>query len=131
MEYNRRKYHNVPACRTVNGREIKFDSKREASRYDDLMLLLRAGKIRSLKLQPEYTVQEAFTTPEGDRVRAVRYRADFAYEKLERNRYEDYDGPEYIDEWVPVIEDVKGVRTRPYLLKKKMMAEKGYTVREV
>lgn len=121
------KYFNRPERRG----KIMFASQKEARRYDDLMLLLRAGKIRDLKLQPEFTLQEAFTTPEGDKVRAIRYRADFAYDKLVRNRYEDYDGPEYIDEWVPVIEDVKGVRTQQYLMKKKLMAEKGLTITEV
>ena len=122
-----RKYHNKPERRG----KILFDSQKEARRYDELMLLLRVGRIRNLKLQPEYTLQEAFTTPEGERVRAVRYRADFSYEKQMRNRYEDYDGPEYIDEWVTVIEDAKGVRTQPYQLKRKLMAEKGLTITEV
>ena len=121
------KYFNRPERRG----KIMFASKMEARRYDDLMLLLRAGKIKNLRLQPEYTLQEAFTTPEGDKVRAIRYRADFAYDKLVRNRYEDYDGPEYIDEWVHVIEDVKGVRTQPYMLKRKMMAERGLIITEV
>ena len=111
--------------------KIMFASQKEARRYDDLMLLLRAGKIKNLRLQPEFTLQEAFTTPEGEKVRAVKYRADYSYEKLVRNRYEDYDGPEYIDEWVHVIEDVKGVRTQAYRLKKKMMAEKGYIITEM
>ena len=54
-KYNSRK--NV-----VNG--IPFDSQKEACRFGELLLLLKAGKIKDLKLQPEFTLQEAFKTPQ-------------------------------------------------------------------
>ena len=63
------KYGNKKAVR--NG--ITFDSQKEAARYDQLMLRLCAGEIRDLKLQPEFTLQEAFTTPLGECVRAIKY----------------------------------------------------------
>lgn len=124
-----RKYHNNPAVRG----SIRFDSQKEAARYDELIILLKTGKIRSLKLQPEYTLQEAFTTPDGTRVQAIKYRADFSYDILRHNRYEDYDGVEWIDEWEPVIEDVKSpaTKTQVYQMKRKMMMEKGYQITEV
>ena len=124
-----RKYHNNPAARG----SIRFDSQKEAARYDELILLLKTGKIRSLKLQPEFTLQEAFTTPDGERVQAIKYRADFSYDILRHNRYEDYDGVEWIDEWEPVIEDVKSPATKTpvYQLKRKMMMEKGFVIKEV
>ena len=96
------KYGNKKAVR--NG--ITFDSQKEAARYDQLMLLLCAGEIRDLKLQPEFTLQEAFTTPLGERVRAIKYRADFSYE---RPTEPDCTGAVH---WLPVVEDVKGFRTR-------------------
>lgn len=124
-----RKYHNNPAVRG----SIRFDSQKEAARYDELILLLKTGKIRSLKLQPEFTLQEAFTTPDGTRVQAIKYRADFSYDILRHKRYEDYDGVEWIDEWEPVIEDVKSpaTKTQVYQMKRKMMMEKGYQITEV
>lgn len=124
-----RKYHNNPAVRG----SIRFDSQKEAARYDELILLLNTGKIRSLKLQPEFTLQEAFTTPDGTRVQAIKYRADFSYDILRHKRYEDYDGVEWIDEWEPVIEDVKSpaTKTQVYQMKRKMMMEKGYQITEV
>lgn len=67
------KYRNRKTVR--NG--ISFDSQKEAARYDELMLMQCSGAIKDLKLQPEFTLQEAFKTPLGERVRAVRYRADF------------------------------------------------------
>ena len=52
------KYHNEP---DIRGR-LKFDSKKEARRFDELILLLNAGKIRKLKLQKQFTIQESYIT---------------------------------------------------------------------
>lgn len=109
-----RKYHNEPTVL----RGIRFDSKKEARRYEELMLLLRAGQIRKLKLQVDFTLQEAYTTETGERIQAIRYRADFAYERPTKP---DCYGAVY---WIPVVEDVKGVRTEGYKLKKKLMRER-------
>ena len=115
------KYHNQPAVRGG----VRFDSQKEARRYDELMILLRKGLIRDLKLQPQYTLQEAYTTPEGNRVRAIRYQADFSYEQMNQ---EIYGG------WEPVVEDVKSkaTMTRVYEIKKKLLFERhGITITEV
>lgn len=88
-----------------------------------MMMLERAGEIRGLRLQPEFTLQEAFTTQAGEKIRAIRYRADFTYEQKI---------VEGIDiRWAPVVEDVKGYRTKEYGIKKKLMAGAGIRVREV
>jgi hypothetical protein len=119
------KYH---AMKTVLG-NLKFDSTKEARRYQELMLLLHAGKIRRLKVQPEYTLQEAYTDPEtGERIRAMRYRADFSYE---RETAPDANGITY---WLPIVEDVKSpaTKTQLYRNKAKLLREKcGITIREV
>ena len=110
----KKKFGNVPTKR--NG--IRFDSKKEAGRYDELMALLRAGEIDNLKLQPQFTLQESYMTEEGERVRAIRYVADFSYTQ----------GGEF------VVEDVKSkaTATAQYKMKKKMMREKfGISVKEV
>lgn len=102
---------------------ITFDSQKEARRYNELMLLLRAGKIQDLKLQPEFTIQEAFTTPDGERVRSVKYRADFSYRRAVKEgantRLER------------VVEDVKGYRTKDYEIKRKLMLGIGIKVVEI
>ena len=98
--------------------KITFDSKLEARRYDALVVLLRCGEIADLKIQPEFTLIEAYTTPEGERVCAMRYRADFSY----------------IQDGKLVVEDVKSsaTRTRTYLDKRKLMREiHGIDVKEV
>lgn len=108
------KYRNKPTDR--NG--IRFDSKKEAKRFDELVVMLRAGQISNLKLQPQFTLQESYVTPEGERVRAIRYVADFSYWR---------DGEK-------VVEDVKSkaTATAQYKLKKKLMRERfGINVKEV
>lgn len=112
------KYHNQKDERQVEGKTLHFDSKKEARRFDELMLLLKAGEIHDLKLQPDFTLREAYTTPEGNRVQAIRYRADFSYER---------DGEK-------VVEDVKSraTKTRVYSIKKKLMREvHGIEISEV
>lgn len=108
------KYHNVEAARGA----LRFDSEKEARRYDELMIMLRAGVISDLRLQPQFTLQESYKTETGERVRAVRYTADFSYRfggKL-------------------VVEDVKSgpTRTKEYLRNKKFMRSRfGIDIQEV
>ena len=126
---SKEKYHNVRTDRTSEaGGRVKFDSKKEARRYDELMAMLRAGQIRDLKLQPQFTIREAYTTPEGQRVRAIRYQADFSYK---RPTEPDCTGEIH---WLRVVEDVKSraTKTRVYEIKKKLMREKlGIEIQEV
>lgn len=114
----RSKYGNVKTGRAA----LHFDSKKEATRYDELMVEQSAGAIRDLRLQVEFTLQGAFTTPDGQRVRAIRYKADFTYYRRAG------------DAWEFVVEDVKSraTRTKEYMMKKKMMVERlGLTITEV
>ena len=86
------KYHNTK----ING----YDSKAEAKRGFELELLERAGKIENLRRQVSFEL-----IPKQDGERAVSYVADFAYWQ---------DGK-------LIVEDVKGVRTSVYNLKRKLM----------
>lgn len=108
------KYNNIEAARGA----VKFDSQKEARRYDELMTLLRAGEITDLRLQPQFTLQESYKTESGERVRAVRYTADFSYRR---------DGQ-------LVVEDVKSrpTRTKEYLRNRKFMRAKyGIDIQEI
>ena len=118
-----RKYHNKPTERvTASGAVLRFDSQKEARRYDELAALERAGKIRDLRMQVDFTLQEAYTDSEGQRVRAIRYRADFTYRKIRDDPWEEYDG----SFWTLVVEDVKSraTKTKQYAMKRKMMKER-------
>lgn len=113
------------AQKTKRGK-LTFDSKKEAERYDALMLLQKAGEIRNLKLQVRYCLQEAYTTFEGERVKSIDYVADFVYER--RTAPDNY-GQRY---WLPVVEDVKGYRNQTYAMKAKMFKSRyGFAIREV
>lgn len=105
---------------------IKFDSEREAARFSELKVLRSMGKIRNLRLQTNFTLVEGYTTIEGERIKPMVYRADFVYERATEP---DCNGTVY---WLREVEDVKGMRTKEYQLKKKLMREKyGITIREV
>jgi hypothetical protein len=95
------KYHSKRTV--VDG--IQFASKAEARRYGELKLLDRAGLIQRLKLQPRYVLQEAFIHG-GKRIRAIEYVGDFEYWDVKRRAL--------------ICEDVKGMRTPVYRLKRKM-----------
>ena len=116
------KYHNRKCAVTIPGslKQITFDSIKEARRFGELELMKNTGKIRDLRLQVNFTLQEGFTTAEGERVRPIVYRADFVYQEPSPTG------------WRTIVEDVKGVRTKEYSMKRKMMLEKfGVDIREV
>jgi hypothetical protein len=88
----------APAAeRTLDG--ILFDSRAEATRYAELKMLLKAGHIQKLELQPRFPLVPA---QEGER--GLSYVADFAYEEAGHR----------------IVEDVKGMRTDVYKLKRKL-----------
>lgn len=133
------KYHNSPTERVAEGgKVIHFDSKKEARRYDQLTTLERLGQIRDLRLQVDFTLQEAYTDTQGRRVRAIRYRADFTYYEPPNRAIYGSHAPWYAEQsglsWVLVVEDVKSraTRTKEYLLKRKMLKDKlGIDITEV
>ncbi len=92
------KYHN----RKVEIDGIKFDSIKEGERYLELKLLLKAGKIRDLQMQVEFEL-----IPKQGGERACKYKADFVYHMADTGKM--------------VVEDVKGKRTREYIIKRKLM----------
>ena len=97
-----------------------FDSRREAEIYLDLLSRKQHGEILRIGLQPSYTLLEGFRDNEGKKQRAITYTADFFVT--------------YADGRNEVIE-VKGVKTRDYVLRKKlflhMMRETDSVFREV
>ena len=119
LRTQRRKSNKYNARKTtVCGHE--FDSKREAEIYLDLLSRKQHGEIVRIRLQPSYTLLEGFKDNTDNKQRAITYTADFFVA--------------YADGRNEVIE-VKGVRTRDYLLRKKlflhMMREKDIIFREV
>lgn len=93
-----RKYHSKKTI--VDGK--KFDSMKEAVRFRELYLLQRQGYIKNLQLQVRF---ELIPKQKGER--ACFYIADFVYTNCETGQM--------------VVEDVKGMRTEVYKIKRKLM----------
>lgn len=110
-----RKYRNKKTI--VDG--IVFDSRKEALRYRELSMLWRAGVISDLELQKEFELIPAQyeTFPrygkKGQRLKdgkrciekPVKYKADFVYK----------------ENGSVIVEDTKGVKTKDYIIKRKLM----------
>lgn len=97
MTIKRTKYRAVPTV--VDG--IRFDSKKEASRWVTLKLMQMACQITELERQVKYEL-----IPKQDGERACTYLADFRYFTKEGKR---------------IIEDCKGMRTEVYRIKRKLL----------
>lgn len=73
---------------------IKFDSKKEGNRYLQLKYLRKTGEIKEFELQPSWKAECG-----------IKYKADFLITWKDGSK---------------TIEDVKGVKTPTYRLKKKL-----------
>ena len=93
------KYKNIKTI--IDG--IKFDSKKEAARYCELKLMLKSNLISNLELQPSFDICPKLKW-NNKTLRKRVYKADFKYNQ---------DGLE-------IVEDVKGMRTQTYLLKRSL-----------
>lgn len=128
MRMKRSKYGNQKTV--VNG--IEFDSRKEAQRYQELRLLERAGRISNLRLQVKYVLiptqraasfelyksgpKKGMRKPGEVLEKECAYIADFVYTKGDET----------------VVEDAKGVRTKEYIIKRKLMLERyGIQIKEV
>lgn len=101
---------------TVEGKT--FDSKREATRYLELLMMQKNGEITGLDTQVPFELLPVQRDTVTNKVaeRAVKYVADFVYYK---------DGEK-------VVEDTKGYKTPDYILKRKMMLYfHGIRIREI
>ena len=68
---------------------LRFDSVKEYDRWNDLLLLKRAGSISNLQRQVPLIVQEEFRDSNGKRQRSIVYRADFTYTEKGQDIVED------------------------------------------
>lgn len=94
--------------RKVETEDGTFDSVKEYSRWQELKMMERAGEIYELQRQVPFVVIPAQRDDRGKLVeREVRYIADFTYREKCGNRL--------------VVEDTKGMRTKEYIIKRKLM----------
>lgn len=117
------KYHNK---KIIKDGEV-FDSIKEYKRWCELSLLERAGEITTLRRQVKYVLIPAQYEPDtvGKRggikkgkliERECSYIADFVYDERDSQ----------------VVEDTKGVKTKDYIIKRKLMLYiHGIRIKEV
>lgn len=107
----------------------RFDSKREARRYAELVALEEAGAIKNLRRQVKYILIPAQREPDTVGIRGgikrgallereCAYVADFVYTLVQTGE--------------EIVEDSKGFRTDVYVIKRKLMLYvHGIKIREV
>ena len=138
MQYKRKQARGrVPQVNKYHNRQVEydgmtFDSKKEAIRYAELKLLEKSGNIKDLKTQVRFDLIPVLREEPKEKYvrgpkkgqfkpgkvleRATYYVADFVYEENGKK----------------VVEDTKGVKTKDYILKRKLMLwVHGIRVREV
>ena len=109
-------YHKYKAKKVKYNNET-FDSKKEFERYLELLDLQKKGEIYDLKRQVEYELipaqygEPTYTKTGKEKKgkiieRGVKYIADFVYKDQDNN---------------VVVEDVKGIKTKEYIIKRKLM----------
>lgn len=102
MTFKKHKYH----AQKTNG----YDSKKEAKRAEVLKLMLKQGLISGLQEQVPYILcpKQDGVDYKGKKIclrREMKYIADFVY----------------IENGNTIVEDCKGMRTKEYLRKKRLM----------
>lgn len=102
---------------TIDG--ITFDSIKEAARWRELKYHVMGKIITDLKRQEPYMLIPPQFDENGRLIeRAVYYVADFVYTDIKTGK--------------TVVEDTKGVKTKDYIIKRKLMLERyGIRIREV
>ena len=113
FNYNKKnKYSNIKV--EMDGET--FDSRKEARRYYELKLLEKAGEIKNLQRQVKFVLipsqyEEVIDTKGKPKQKCIErecaYIADFQYQDAHTGEL--------------VVEDTKGVRTKEYIIKRKLM----------
>lgn len=121
--YYSRNYFNHSTKNKYNAKSveydgIQFDSQKEALRYKELTFLISQGIITDLQRQVKYLLIPAQREPatvgkrggikQGKLIEhECSYMADFVYKVVESGEI--------------VVEDTKGMRTKDYIIKRKLM----------
>lgn len=113
---------------TVDG--ITFDSKREYNRYCELKLLEKAGEISNLRRQVKFVLIPAQYEKTTERYTRGKNKGELKQGRLIERECAYIADFVYIDnkEGKKVVEDTKGMRTKDYVIKRKLML-KNYGVR--
>ena len=103
--------HKYGAIATVVD-NIKFPTKKEARHYQILNQMLRAGLIKSFKMQVKYEIFPGYIDTKGKKIRSINYVSDFDITTLENEVH---------------VCDSKGMETQMFKVKSKMF---GYVYKK-
>lgn len=112
-----RKYGNKKY--TVDG--ITFDSMREAHRYQELKAMQKAGIIQDLRLQVKFVLIPVQREESAEVYKSGKNKGKPKLGKVLERECSYIADFVYLENGVLVVEDAKGMRTKDYILKRKMM----------
>lgn len=122
------KYHNKKV--EVNG--ILFDSKKEAKRYKELLLLERSGSIQQLERQVKFVLIPAQREFSNEIYQSGKNKGSFKPGKILERECAYIADFAYVRDNRLVVEDTKGFRTADYIIKRKLMLkEYGIRITEI
>jgi len=112
------KYRN---CKVKTAEGLEFDSRKEYYEYLNLVRLQSEGKIKNLRCQvkyeliPKQKLDKPYKTSNSTKttrtLSAVNYIADFVYDEYNEQKHE----------FVTIVVDTKGFRTKDFVIRKKLM----------
>ena len=111
---------------------IVFDSKKEATRYLQLRELLKAGEIQNLRRQVKYVLIPAQREQSTEVFKSGKNKGKLKDGKLLEKECSYYADFVYQKGDEIIVEDVKGIRTDAYKIKRKLMLKEfGIKIKEV
>ena len=123
MKIDEYKYLSRKGCNKYGAKRVGgHASKKEHYRSATLQMMQHAGIIANLREQVSYELIPAQYAEVGGKLkcveRACKYVADFVYTDCET--------------WQTIVEDTKGMRTKEYIIKRKLMLSvHGIRIKEV
>ena len=109
--------------RKVNINGDVFDSRKEYRRWQELKLLERSGKITDLRRQVKYVLIPPQRKHTNEIYKSGKNKGNFKPGKLIERECSYIADFVYFDaeKYQLVVEDTKGVRTKDYVIKRKLM----------
>lgn len=108
----RAKYHN----RKITRDGVTFDSRKEYRRYEELLLLQQAGEITNLRRQVKFVLIPTQREPSK-----IGPRGGVRKGKLLEHECSYIADFVYTENGETVVEDTKGMKTKDYIIKRKLM----------
>lgn len=105
--------------KTIDG--ITFDSKLEARRYNELKALQGAGIISDLRMQVKFVLIPAQREESGEVYVRGQHKGEPKPGKVIEKECSYIADFVYLENGKLVVEDTKGMRTKEYIVKRKLM----------